>query len=105
MIICVGREFGSGGHETGKKLAEILNLSFYDHELLENAIVRSNMGYKELKKADERKANSLLHTNLYESDEKGLRGLSANDILFQIQSNMILELAGIGESLITMTYT
>ena len=37
MIICIGREFGSGGHEIGKKLAENLKLSVYDHELLENA--------------------------------------------------------------------
>ena len=93
MIICIGREFGSGGHVIGKKLAENLKLSFYDYELLENATIRSNIEYKELKKADEKKANSLLHTILYNSDEKKLRGLSANDILFEVQKNMILDLA------------
>lgn len=93
MIICIGREFGSGGHEIGKKLAKNLKLSFYDYELLENATIRSNIEYKELKKADEKKANSLLHTILYNSDEKKLRGLSANDILFEVQKNMILDLA------------
>lgn len=93
MIICIGREFGSGGHEIGKKLAENLKLSFYDHELLENATTRSNIEYKELKQADEKKANFLLHTILYNSDEKKLRGLSANDILFEVQKNMILDLA------------
>lgn len=93
MIICVGREFGSGGHEIGKRIAENLQLSFYDNELLENAVARSNIEYEQLKKADEKKANFLLHTILYESDEKKLRGLSANDILFEVQSNMISELA------------
>lgn len=93
MIICIGREFGSGGHEIGKKIAENLKLSFYDHELLENTTVRSNIEYKELKKADEKKVNFLLHTILYNSDEKKLRGLSANDILFEVQKNMILDLA------------
>lgn len=93
MIICIGREFGSGGHEIGKRLAENLKLSFYDHELLENAAVRSNIKYKELKKADEKRANSFLHTVLYDLDEKNLRGLSANDILFEVQKHMILELA------------
>lgn len=93
MIICIGREFGSGGHEIGKKLAENLKLSFYDHELIENATARSNIEYKELKKADEKKANFLLHTSLYNSDEKKLRGLPANDILFEVQKNMILDLA------------
>lgn len=93
MIICIGREFGSGGHEIGKKLAENLKLSFYDHELIENATARSNIEYKELKKADEKKANFLLHTSLYNSDDKKLRGLPANDILFEVQKNMILDLA------------
>ena len=34
-----------------------------------------------------------MHTILYDGSERGLRGLSANDILFQVQSGMILELA------------
>ena len=34
-----------------------------------------------------------MHTILYNSDEKKLRGLSANDILFEVQKNMILDLA------------
>lgn len=93
MIICIGREFGSGGHEIGKRIAENLHLSFYDNELLETASKQSNIEFEKLKKADEKKANSWLHTILYEADEKNLRGLSANDILFQVQSNMILKFA------------
>lgn len=33
-VISVGRQFGSGGHDIGKKLAERLGIKFYDKELL-----------------------------------------------------------------------
>lgn len=93
MIICIGREYGSGGHEIGKKLAESLNLSFYDRELVDRAIERSKIVSEALEKADERKANLLLHKVWYESEEKELRGLSANDIIFKLQEDIILQLA------------
>lgn len=34
-IITISREFGSGGHSIGQKVAEALNLKFYDRALLE----------------------------------------------------------------------
>ena len=33
-IITIGRQYGSGGKEIGKKLAEYYNIPFYDKELL-----------------------------------------------------------------------
>lgn len=93
MIICIGREFGSGGHEIGKRIAQNLDLSFYDEELLENAVEKTKIAYKKLQKADEKKANAFFHTVLYDTEDKNLRGLSANDILFEVQKKIILELA------------
>lgn len=34
MIITVSREFGSGGREVGKRLADALNLEYYDKQLV-----------------------------------------------------------------------
>ena len=34
MIITIGREFGSGGREVGKRLADALNLKYYDKEII-----------------------------------------------------------------------
>ena len=34
-VITIGREFGSGGHEIGMKLAEKLGIKCYDKELLD----------------------------------------------------------------------
>lgn len=37
MIITIGREYGSGGREIGRKIAEKLNIPFYDKEILNRA--------------------------------------------------------------------
>ena len=34
-IITISREFGSGGRELGKRLAEELGMHCYDHEIIE----------------------------------------------------------------------
>lgn len=33
-VITISRQFGSGGHEVGEKLAKRLELPFYDKELI-----------------------------------------------------------------------
>lgn len=48
-IITIGRQFGSGGHEIGNRLAERLDIPLYDHNLI-------RMAAKELKVSDEEAA-------------------------------------------------
>lgn len=36
FVICIGREFGSGGKYIGEELAKRLNIKCYDNELLKN---------------------------------------------------------------------
>lgn len=45
FVVTIGREFGSGGHEIGKRLAKDLGVAFYDTELLEMAVAKT--GYHE----------------------------------------------------------
>ena len=33
-IVTISREFGSGGREIGKRLADKLNLTYYDKEII-----------------------------------------------------------------------
>lgn len=35
QIITISREFGSGGRELGKRLADILSYDYYDKEIIE----------------------------------------------------------------------
>ena len=34
LIITVGREFGSGGRELGRRIADELGIAYYDREIL-----------------------------------------------------------------------
>ena len=42
-IITVGREFGSGGREIGRKLAEKLRFAYYDHEIVVEIAKRTDL--------------------------------------------------------------
>ena len=39
-IICIGREYGSGGHEIGELLAKRTGYAFYDKENCKDARIR-----------------------------------------------------------------
>ena len=54
VIVTIDREFGSGGHEVGRRLAERLGIKFYDEELIARAA--ANTGYHEeyIKENDEK---------------------------------------------------
>lgn len=42
-IITISREFGSGGRELGKRLADALQIPCYDHEIVEMVAQQSNL--------------------------------------------------------------
>lgn len=45
-IITISREFGSGGRELGKRLADELNIPCYDHEIIEMVAKHNNLNSK-----------------------------------------------------------
>lgn len=93
MLICIAREFGSGGHEIGKRLAYTLGYDFNDQALVTEAASRSSISPEILEKADEKKENSWLHSFVYDDTDQNLRGISANEAMFRMQSTVILEAA------------
>ena len=42
-IITIGREFGSGGREIGKRLADLLGIAYYDKEIVEEISKRTQL--------------------------------------------------------------
>lgn len=92
MIYTIGREFGSGGHEIGADVARWLGIPLYDKEFIEAAESASGLKSEILEQADEKKENSWLYTVHYNTAED-FRGMSANEILFRIQSRLVLEYA------------
>ena len=53
-IITIGRQFGAGGRELARKLAESFGISFYDKELLAEAARESGLDKGLFERADER---------------------------------------------------
>ena len=61
-VITIGREFGSGGHEIGMKLAEKLGIKCYDKELLQVAAKESGLCEELFASQDEKPTNCFLYS-------------------------------------------
>ena len=61
-VITISREFGSGGREIGKTIADRLGIGFYDKEILEEASKHSGICEDLFRKHDETYTNSLLYS-------------------------------------------
>ena len=97
-VICIGRQFGSGGREIGEKLAKKLSFGYYDKELLKIAAKESGIMPELFEKADEKPINSLLYSLSVSAQGQGafLTGYQdylTNDKLFLFQSDTIRKLA------------
>lgn len=53
-VVTIGRQFGSGGREFGRKLASRLGIDYYDKELLIEAARNAGMGKEFFERNDER---------------------------------------------------
>jgi cytidylate kinase len=61
LIITIGREFGSGGREIARKVAEKLGIKMYDKELIAMIAKSSGMSEDVLHEVDETAVNSFLY--------------------------------------------
>ena len=60
-VIAIGRQFGSGGHDIGKVLAEKLGYDFYDAEIIQMTAGTTGYTPEFVKKNEEIMTNSLLY--------------------------------------------
>lgn len=94
LIISVGREFGSGGHEIADKLSKIYNLPLFDHNLLREVAAQMNVNYDELQEFDETKKNKLFSRTV-----RGMSNCPAYNVA-QLQFDYIKKKADAGESFV-----
>lgn len=98
IIITIGRQYGSGGAEVGKKLGKKLGLEVYDKEILKMTSDESGIRESYFHLADERAGNKLLykiiHSLVPENTNPSLgNDLVSSDNLFRFQSSVIRKLA------------
>ena len=98
-IITIGRQFGSGGHEVGNRLAERLDIPLYDHNLIRMAAQELRISNEDATKVDETilgrflsayAARSIEYRVFMNSDESGQ---TLTDRVFDRQCAIIRKLA------------
>ena len=101
-IITISREFGSGGRSIGRKVAEELGIPFYDKELVDQIAVESGFAPKFVEENGEHAPGSsrLAYAFAAQGVPGVMHGLSTADFLWNIQCNVILQLAEKGPCVI-----
>lgn len=105
-IITIGRQFGSGGHEIGQKLADRLGIPLYDNQLVSMAAKELEITEEAAQRADEANLNTFLagyQANMlaYPDFISGSSYIySLNEDVFRKQMKIIRELAGKGSCVI-----
>lgn len=98
-IITIGREFGSGGHEVGNRLAERLNIPLYDRNLIQMAAQELGISQETAEAVDETILGKFLNAYVvsmgeyttYMAGDEVTEPLS--DQVFRVQDGIIKKLA------------
>lgn len=94
-VITISREFGSGGRLIGQKIAEKLNVPYYDKKTFDDLAEKAGFSRRMIEE-DEKRAKSSFLYNFSASlgtIEAGERSFSLNDRFFLFQFETIRELA------------
>lgn len=94
QIITIGREFGSGGREIGRRLAEKLQFAYYDQEIVSELVKRTYFTEEYIQRIEENGILPLLPITVgrtFYPQPSAL--LEQNHSVFTEQSNVIKEMA------------
>ena len=101
-IITISREFGSGGRTIGRQVAEKLGIPFYDKELVDQIALESGFAPNFVEEHGEHSPGRSFFA--YAFAPQGvpgvMNGLSTADFLWNVQCNVILQLAEQGPCVI-----
>lgn len=99
IIICVGRQLGSGGHDIARMLAMDFGAKYYDRELLNLAAKESGFSEKFFEQNDEQRGifRSLFHLHdTHLPDSNMYQNKFSQESLFKFQSDAIIKAADEG---------
>lgn len=95
IIITVGRQLGSGGHDVARLLADMFGCKFYDRELLNLAAKESGFSEKFFEQNDEHKGffKSMFQMHSSFGGSSFYRNEFSQESLFKFQSDAIVKAA------------
>lgn len=99
-VITISRQYGSGGRIVAQKLAEALNLPFYDNELITLAAEKTGLSVDCFKDAEKTSVGNLFFSLTSLAPSIDSVGLPLNEKIFLVQSQVIKEVAEEGSCVI-----
>ena len=94
MIISIGRQCGSGGHEIGEKLARHYGISFYDRNIIALLAEKMDLDVEAVSRSEEKLNGFFVRRGGFGAKQQDLMNrLSATDRLYIQERSLILELA------------
>ena len=100
LVITISRQYGSGGREIGRRLAERLGIPYYDKELIILAAERSGYARSLFEEADQKASNSMIFSLMRAGSMVNSYDLPLNDKIYLIQSGVIQQVARQGSCVI-----
>ncbi|MBQ3968999.1 MAG: cytidylate kinase-like family protein [Clostridia bacterium] len=93
FVVAISRQYGSGGHEIGRKLAKKLGVKFYDKGLLAQIAKTSGMSQNIVEYYDEMPTKSLLFSLAMDAYPMSFAEVPLNQKVYQAQVETIKQLA------------
>ena len=102
IYITIGRQFGSGGREIGRKVAEALEIPYYDKELLAVAAEESGLSHQFLESYDEKPTNSFFYSLVMGQQNllSGPHGVTVEQLAAKAQREAVQSVADKGSCVI-----
>ena len=90
-IITISREFGSGGRFIGEEVAKKLGIAYYDKNIINEIAEKTGLSQEYVQKNAELSPKKGLFA--YAFSGRDITGKSVEDMVYEAQRNIILELA------------
>src|SRR5436305_9940726 len=98
-VITVSREYGAGGYEVARRLADVLGWELLDRELLHRAAAVEHLPDAELERVDEKAVSLADRFRLHPPHQQYLHGLTEAARQAAARGNVVLVGRGTGQLL------
>lgn len=104
-IICIAREFASGGSDIGKMVSQKLGIPFYDKEIITQIAKDHGLSEEIIENYDEKPTNSFLYSlslgaYSFDGSNTNIPNMPLSDKVFAAQSEIIKDVADKGPCVI-----
>lgn len=99
-IITISREFGSGGRELGKRLADALGFPCYDQQIIEMVAEKENLDKTYVANMTEKDVRPFYHTTIARGFSRPGYAMAQSIQIISSEHNLIKQLAGEGDCVI-----